>query len=615
MPPTGTFIANVEITINGDTIRRANHVRIGQRFESHHDFEISVSPEMLPDRTIKLRDLADKMVGKTAAITLRQGREGASEQTQRFTGIVTSVRLVKGQSQSSTYLISGLSPTILLSSGPTCRSFLDKTLAQIIDEVLTPFTFDSVTSADSSTPIPYLAQYEEDNFHFLQRLAEETGEWTFYDGTTFIFGKGQRQPSPTVALVHGRNLFDMEYGLRITPLNFKAVWFNYENQDPQIFGADSTQESVEGLSSFSQLTHDRSAELFTDDLRQAHFTDHATLNSLKKAVKLKKSEQANKLAVFTGRTPEMELKIGGLVTITEPVLVNGAQTDVVNYGTFVVTRLNHFVDARGVYQANFEAVPQETDFAPVDYRIVTPFAKPQLAQVKAVDDNLKLGRVKVKFIWQEPADTTQFIRVSTMMTGSSKSYFIPEVGDLVMVDFEQGNPDLPYVSGSLYANHPGARDPGDELFKSDNHIKGIITRGGNHIIIDDTDGKEKIHIFNKENKNEIEMSLDGDSHINIKSKGSVNISAGSINLNASKININASEDLVLHGEDNIKGTSKDKIDIHGKSFKLKSDTDVNIEGLNVNIKATANAKVEAGGQLELKGGPMATMKAGIIQIN
>lgn len=73
--------------------------------------------------------------------------------------------------------------------------------------------------------------------------------------------------------------------------------------------------------------------------------------------------------------------------------------------------------------------------------------------------------------------------------------------------------------------------------------------------------------------------------------------------------------MVLHGEDNIKGTSKDKIDIQAKSYKLKSDTDVDIEGMNVNIKATANAKVEAGAQLDLKGGPMATMKAGIIQIN
>ena len=81
---TSTFTASVEITINGETIRRVNHVRIGQRFESHHDFEISVSPEMLSNRAIKLKDLADKFVGKSASITLKQGREGSPEQTQIF---------------------------------------------------------------------------------------------------------------------------------------------------------------------------------------------------------------------------------------------------------------------------------------------------------------------------------------------------------------------------------------------------------------------------------------------------------------------------------------------------------------------------------------------------
>jgi len=611
---TSTFTASTEITINGETIRRVNHVRIGQRFESHHDFEISVSPDMLSNRAIKLKELADKFVGKNAAITLKQGRVGVAEQTQIFSGIVTSVRLVKGQSQSSTYLISGLSPTILLAAGKTTRSFTEKSLTDIVVEVLKPFSFANSNTVSDAKPIPYVTQYEEDNFHFLQRLAEEFGEWMFYDGGLFVFGKGSREITPTIQLTHGTNLFDMEYGLRVAPLNFEASYFNYE--EFKLFKANSSGEQVDGLSSFSQLTMNRSNEVFKDELNNIDFTDHPTENSLKTAVKLKKSEQTNKLAVFTGRSPEMEMKIGGLVTITEPVFIDGIRTDTIDYGTFVVTRLNHFVDARGVYQANFEAVPQDSDFPPVDYRIVAPVAKPQIARVKDTNDPLKLGRVKVEFGWQNGKnETTPFIRVSSMMTGKSKSYFIPEVEDMVMVDFEYGNPDLPYVIGSMYANDEGGRMPKDELFKADNHIKGIITRGGNHIIIDDTDGKEKIHIFNKENKNEIEMSLDGDSHINIKSKGSVNISAGSINLNASKINIKASEDLVLHGEDNIKGTSKDKIDIQAKSYKLKSDTDVDIEGLNVNIKATANAKVEAGAQLELKGGAMATLKAGIVQIN
>jgi type VI secretion system secreted protein VgrG len=612
---TSTFTAGVEITINGETIRRVNHVRIGQRFESHHDFEISVSPDMLGNRAIVLKNVADKFVGKSAAITLKQSREGSPAQTQIFSGIVTSVRLVKGQSQASTFLLSGLSPTILLSSGSTTRSFLDKTLSEIIDQVMTSFPFDSIVIADSSKKIPYVTQYEEDNFHFLQRLAEEHGEWMFYDGGNLVFGKGGRLTSPTIALTHGSNLFDMEYGLRVTPLNFRAVWFNYEDEKFEIFKADSATEQVDGLSSFSQLTHDRSKDLFKDDLRQVNFTNRHTESDLKKAVKLKKSEQANKLAVFTGRTPEMELKIGGLISITEPVFVDGARTDTIDYGTFAVTRLNHFIDARGVYQANFEAVPQDTDFAPADYRIVPPFAKPQIAQVKDLNDDLKLGRVKVKFIWQKQGETTPFIRVSSMMTGLSKSYFIPELDEMVMVDFEHGNPDLPYVSGSMYTNDGSALMPGKELFHTDNHIKGIITRGGNHIVIDDTEGKEKIQIFNKENKNEIELSLDGNAHISVRSKGSVNISAGSISLSADSINIKASKSLVMEGKKDASMMSDEDITILGKSGTFSTSKDMLINSKKVEINAEADMKITAGTTLDIKAGPKATLKAGMVEIN
>lgn len=630
MALTNTFTASTEITINGETIRRVNHVRIGQRFESHHDFEISVSPDMLSNRAIKLKELADKFVGKTAAITLRQGRLGATEQTQIFSGIVTSVRLVKGQSQSSVYLISGLSPTIQLAAGVTTRSFTEKTLADIVGQVLNPFSFPSSLSPANSTPIPYITQYEEDNFHFLQRLAEEFGEWMFYDGRSLIFGKSVRETSPTVALTHGSNLFDMEYSLRVTPLNFKAGDFNHETAE--VLDADSKSEQVDGLSSFSKMTLDRSNEVFTDELISIDFTNNADLSSLKKAIKLKKSEQANKLAVFTGRSPEMEMKIGGLVTITEPVFIDGTRTDTIDYGTFVVTRLNHFVDARGVYQANFEAIPQETDFAPVDYRIVSPSTKPQLAVVKDTKDPLKLGRVKVKFRWQPKGDTTPFIRVSSMMTSQSKSYFIPEEGDFVMVDFEHGNPDLPFVSGSTYINDDRS-SPGDELFKPDNHIKGIITRGGNHIIIDDTEGKEKIAIYNKEKKNKIELSLDG-THITIKSEGDINLQAGGdIKMKAKNIDIKAEDDFKLKAgkNANIITESNDILLSSGNaiieeatgSFSMDAGTDLGARGVNLNIDASANLKMKgkataslkSDAMVEVQGSATAILKGGMVMIN
>lgn len=609
---TSTYITNIEIKTDGLTITRVNYLRISQRFEGHHSFEISVSPEMLSGKP-DLDGLAHKIIGKGIMITLKQVRIPFTPQEQIFKGHLTSIRMVKGQGKTTTYLISGVSLTIMLADGKATRSFTDQTLDAIIKSTVNESRYIKPTY---KTKIPYITQYEEDSFHFLQRLAQTYGEWFYYDGQHLIFGKDARPSLPTITLTNNSNLFDLEYNLRVLPFSYKTEYLNYTT-GIKPFKADASTEEVSGLNSYTKLAFERSNQLFNfKENQDLGFTDYASEVELKTAVKLQKSIKANKLAVVSGHTPEMELKIGGLITVKEPIYIDGKQVDVIDYGTLVVTQLNHVIDTTGVYQAFFEAIPQDTDWPPVDYNIVPRRAQPQVATVQKTEDDLGLGRIKVKFWWQETDnETTPWIRVSSAMTGKSKSYFIPEIGDIVMVDFEYGNPDLPYVVGSLYANE-SAKKPG-ELFKEDNHIKGIITRSGNHIVVDDTDGKEKIMIFNKENKNKIELSLDGGSHINISSNGSVNI-------NAANINIKASKKLIMEGKELV-GIDSDKlVDVHseeivGVSGKneagISSEKDVKIDGKKVEITAQTDIKVEAGANLDLKGGPKATLKGGMVEIN
>lgn len=60
--------------------------------------------------------------------------------------------------------------------------------------------------------------------------------------------------------------------------------------------------------------------------------------------------------------------------------------------------------------------------------------------------------------------------------------FVPEVGDQVMVGYEHGNPDRPYVTGAMF--HSASGKGGDE----NNKTKSIITRSGNAIVFDDETG-------------------------------------------------------------------------------------------------------------------------------
>lgn len=624
MPSTTQLIATADVTINGIQLPRFNSVYLNQPFESHHTFEISLSPDMLPNRApvIRLNELADSFVGESITIKFKQGLSVGGkvngQQGQLFRGVVTSVRLSRSQSSTTSVIISGSSPTILLCAGKTIRSFTDMTLKDIVTKLTGAAGLTSKIDPDLSIPFSYTAQYEEDEYTFLQRKAQTWGEWMYYDGETFIFGKKAR-PSPSpVVLTLGVNLFDMEYALRVTPLNSK--WLNDNFLDNTKNKAPSSSP-VDGLQTAARIAADKSEKLFNVIPTMVNPGLH-TSSSLQDVAKRNKAKQANELAVLQGRTPEMELRVGSLIKIKEGVYdvvdpkLGAVKLDTIDYGQFIVTRLTHYVDARGVYQATFEAIPEAADHPPVEYNVPAYVLKTDLALVKDINDPDGLGRVKLQFSWQKDDNlTTDWVTISHPMSGKDRGvYFIPELDENVWVDYMFGNPDFPFVISSWY--HLDAK-PG-ELFNPENNIKGIVTRSGNHIILNDESGKESIKIYNKDKKNSIELSLDG-THITIKSNGNINLQAGG------EINMSAGGNISIESKKNIAMLATDSIDlvtdsgdidlVSDKKLSLIAGTDLTESGKTIEISSDTTADIKASAALSLDGGPSTTLKGGMVMIN
>ena len=85
---------------------------------------------------------------------------------------------------------------------------------------------------------------------------------------------------------------------------------------------------------------------------------------------------------------------------------------------------------------------------------------PQLAFIAENKDPELLGRVRIRYPWQkETDDSSPWIRMATpFATEGGGIYFCPAVGDEVLVDYDGGNIEHPYVVGALYtgkSNHPG----------------------------------------------------------------------------------------------------------------------------------------------------------------
>lgn len=110
---------------------------------------------------------------------------------------------------------------------------------------------------------------------------------------------------------------------------------------------------------------------------------------------------------------------------------------------------------------------------------------PQLAKVVDVDDPAGLGRVQVRFCWQKKTgDESPWIRVATQMANSSggAAYFKASKDDNVLIDFDNGNVDLPYVSGFL-PNINQQKNKGQYLSRRNSVV--ISSENGQMMIMND----------------------------------------------------------------------------------------------------------------------------------
>lgn len=183
-------------------------------------------------------------------------------------------------------------------------------------------------------------------------------------------------------------------------------------------------------------------------------------------------------------------------------------------------------------------------------------------------DPEKVGRVKVKFPWLADSDESYWARVITLMAGKDRgTFFLPEVDDEVLVAFDHGDINYPYVIGALWngvdtppeTNADGKNNirkiksrSGHEIIFDDNHEEKkekieIRTKAGHTIVLDDSAGKEKIEIKDKTENNSI--VIDSVQHaIIISSKMKLSIKAQMIEIEAeSMMTIKSGANLTIQG--------------------------------------------------------------------
>lgn len=167
-------------------------------------------------------------------------------------------------------------------------------------------------------------------------------------------------------------------------------------------------------------------------------------------------------------------------------------------------------------------------------------------------DPEKLGRVKVRFPWLDENYSSTWAPVMQLGAGpDSGTFFLPAVGDEVLVGFEHGRVDRPVVIGGLFNKTDKPPDYGTFLDDGAVTGRGIWSRNGHRITLHDADdlGGIILRAVDGQGGSVVSIGLNAnDEKLVVSSEGDIEVEAlGDIRLKGANVTIQADRELVLKG--------------------------------------------------------------------
>ncbi len=572
----GTKSTGFCISLDGSAWRLDNFT-LSQSLLSPNSLSFTMHKGPEENMNEALFTICGHIIGKEITISLETDsieRESLKAETDtiadiNFKGVILSA---SGSRSSTEYVINvqAYSWDALLSDNQTCKSFEDKTLNDIINDVIDDYSdhLDSEVDSRFTDTIPYCVQYNETNYQFLQRLARRYGEWLYNDGERIVFGNLPEGESVKLAYP-SQDIPSYNVDLNMQHVAFNHVASSYNSYDAnQKEGVEEMQKEYNTLSEqVFQASQNCYVKPTLQNLHSGGFANSDGRETiLNVSTKTQARGQKAGMLTYSGNTYCSKLKIGSTLLIVDNYIANSASNEKskVNQDEILITELVHYFSADETYSNHFVGIPSACDFPPYSNSDVYPIAQSCRAKVRDNEDPNNLGRVRVQFDWQAQLDDgmmTPWLRMSQPYAGGGKGFsFIPEIGEEVMIDFEGGNAERPYVKGTLYN---GVGDPDGKWLpnnNSSNQIKAIRTRNGHTIEIHDEGDNGYIRIYDNEKENYILTFSTDEKLIKLESTGNIELYAKNDIIMHAGHDINASADndvFITAGNDMLRSAEND----------------------------------------------------------
>jgi Rhs element Vgr protein len=525
----------------------------------------------VPEQDFKLSNENLLIPGKEIEITAGYH----SEEETIFKGVVVKHN-IKIRNGSSYLIIECKDKAVKMTLGRKSKYFYESTDSDIIEELISNngLTADVEATTNSHQE---LIQYRASDWDFMVTRAQANGKLCFIDDGTIKVAKPDFSGETVETVVFGSSIheFDGEIDARDQFNKITSTSWSYTDQELIETEAEDPSINLNGDLSSSDL-----ADVFGIEDFQLKHGGKLTESELQDWSDAKATFQ--QLAKTRGR-----VKCQGFPAVKPGVTLTLQGVGNRFNGKIYVTGVRHEI-AEGNW-----LVDTQFGLSPTWFSETYDVSEMPGSGIIPSINGLQIGVVSQlesdpdgedRILVQIPIINTEeegiWARIATLDAGENRgSFFRPEIGDEVIIGFINADPNDAIVLGMLNSS----TKPAPIVASDDNHEKGFVTRSEMKMIFND----DKIS-YTLETPAGKKVILDEDADvIKIEDEHS-NV----LTLNSDGITMESAGDI-----------------------KIKASGDVNIEGTNINVKASAQFKAEGSSGSELKSGAVTVVKGSQVKIN
>jgi phage protein D len=589
------------------------------------DFEIDTTIGMPDMAVMRFVDPELELANKTTytpgkSVEIAMGWQGETP-TVIFKGEIVAIEPIFDSRAGILYVLRAYDKLHRLTRQTKYRSFVNITYSDIVTQLAGEVSLSPDVDATTEV-IPQIIQDNITNFAFLEGLAREINYALYADNDKLCFKKtlGNTSGTEDFTLNWGINLFEFRPRLSLARQVAATTVKSWDAAKKIAVSAKATADTTvlptagiaaKGVKALASPFGDAEHTIFHPGRTESLATEEAK----------------GALAELNAQALEAEGICAGIPTLKAGhiVLIKGVGTNF--EGKYKVSALTHQYNQQDGYRTIFrvEGMRAKTisdlilDAQPgaAPHRRYWAGVYPALVTNNKNDGakgGVKAGSVKVKFPWLGDDTESFWARMITIGAGDGRGFhWLPEINDEVMVAFEDGDFNRPYILGSVWGKDTTPETEAKAV-KSDGKvaIQTIKTRAGHIIRFTDTDGDHKIEVLDGKTKTKI--ILDGQNEkitiesakdilIEAKASGNIDIKNGSGPIN---IQTQGNVDVKAQGNVGVKATG---------TLALEGTGGVTIKGSTIAVDAQATLDLKGGASTTVQASGITTVKGSLVKIN